>query len=120
MAVAGSHGFSGVGPFEWMRQSSVEVREECEQFILKVGHGDEVPASHDLSHHNSEDHLDLVQPRTVLGKVYEPNAMAGIGQELATSGLGLEHSVATFFFPTADSAHTVPPPIRPGRPTNAH
>ena len=69
---------SGVGPSEWTGHRFVKVVQEALQFVFQIRHRREVAATHDLSHHNAEDHLDLVQPRTVLGKVHEPNPVAGI------------------------------------------
>ena len=80
---------SGVGPSEWTGHRFVKVVQEALQFVFQIRHRREVAATHDLSHHNAEDHLDLVQPRTVLGKVHEPNPVAGIRQEFAPAGLAL-------------------------------
>lgn len=117
--MAGGHRFAGIGPTERVGHRVVEVFKERFQFVFEVGNRGEVATTHHLSHHDPEDHFDLVQPRTVFGQKYEPDSVAWIGQERPASGLRFEHSRFAFFFPMADSARSVRPPIRPRSPTNA-
>ena len=111
--------FSGVGPSERTGHRFVEVVQEALQFDFQVRHRREVAATDDLSHHNAEDHLDLVQPRTVLGKIHEPDPVAGIRQEFTPAGLALQHSRFAFFFPEPVPAHKSSRPTPPTRLTNA-
>ena len=62
-----------VRPAERLREDSGEIRDEIQQLRAHVFHRGERAATDHLSHDHPEDHLDLIQPRTVLRKVYEPN-----------------------------------------------
>ena len=97
-AVVGE-GFAGVGPVEGMGHREVEVVQKRSQLRFEVGHGCEVAAADDLPHHNAEDGLDLIQPRTVLRQEYEADAMLRSGQEFTPRGLRLEDALFAFFPP---------------------
>src|SRR5512135_3832639 len=70
-----------VPPAEWMGKYSMEIFDKIRQFITQVFHrGERTTANHFPPDH-PEDHLDLVQPRTVLRRVHEPDAVTGLRPE---------------------------------------
>lgn len=66
-----------------MSHCVVEAFQKSAQLVLQVGDRGELAATHDLSHHDSEDDFDLVQPRAVFGKKHEADLMLGVRQEFA-------------------------------------
>ena len=109
--------FARKGPFEGVGIRAIVVLQEQFQVPFQVGKRDEIAAAHDLSHHDSENDLDLIQPGTVFRKVDKPDAMAQIRQKLATARLRFQDTRFPFFFPRADLARRSPPPIPPDWPT---
>src|SRR5437868_2630807 len=70
-----------VRPAKWMSKYSIEISNKIHQFFTQIPHrGERSPANH-FSHDDAEDHFDLVQPRTVLRRGHEPDAMTRIRQE---------------------------------------
>src|SRR5271167_4675693 len=68
-------------PAEGMGKYSIEIGDKIQQFITQIVHrGERTPANH-FPHDYPEDHLDLVQPRTVLRRVHEPDAVTRLRQE---------------------------------------
>src|SRR5438132_10511654 len=72
---------TGVRPAEGMGKDAIEVCDKVQQFITQILHrGERTPANH-FPHDHPEDHFDLVQPRTVLRRVDEPDAVTRLRQE---------------------------------------
>src|SRR3974377_2041406 len=72
---------TGVRPVELLCEHPIEILDEVQQLASQVGHRAERPTSDHLPHNHPEDRFDLVQPRTVLGRVHEPNPVAPLRQE---------------------------------------
>src|SRR6202158_1454542 len=72
---------TGVRPIELLGEHPIEVVDEVQQLTPQVGYRSERPAPDHLPHDHSEDRLDLVEPRTMLGRVHDPNPMARVRQE---------------------------------------
>src|SRR4051812_40503684 len=70
-----------VRPPEWLGEYPIEIRHEVPQLRAQVRYRGERATPDHLPHDHTEDHLDLVQPRTVLRKVHEPNPMTRLRQE---------------------------------------
>ncbi len=65
-----------------MSKYSIEVFDKIQQLITQVIHRGERTTADHFPHDHSEDRLDLVQPRTVLRRVHEPDAVTRLRQEL--------------------------------------
>ncbi len=76
-----------IGPVKGMGHRGVVIVEELAELLLQIGHGGEVAPPHDLPHDYPKRRLHLVQPRTVLRQVDEPDAMGRIAQEFAACRL---------------------------------
>ena len=86
------HGLTGVGPVERVRHRVVVVLDELPQLRLKVTHRGEVAAADRFAIDHSEHRFNLVQPRTVFGRIDKADAMLLRRQELTTARLVLEHA----------------------------
>src|SRR5271170_3202137 len=75
------------GPTKRLGHGVVEVRDERLDPVLEVHLGGEVAAAKQLAHENGEPDLDLIDPRRVLRREVEGDAMAGVAQE----GLARRH-----------------------------
>src|SRR5580692_12392156 len=75
-------GTTRVRPPEGMRKHSIEIFDKIRQFITQIIHRFERTTANHFPHDHPKDRLDLVQPRTVLGSVHEPDAVTRIRQEL--------------------------------------
>jgi hypothetical protein len=53
-----------------------------------------LPTTQELSHHDSEDDLDLIQPRTMFRQIHNANAVTLVGQKLATRCRTFQFEVA--------------------------
>src|SRR5205085_5946542 len=84
-------GTSGVSPIERPGEDLVEILQEGLQLALEVLDGGEVAPADHLAHDDTEDDLDLVEPRGVLGQVHEADSMTQVGQELLPALHGLQH-----------------------------
>ena len=80
-------GLAGICPLKRMGHRGVVIVEELAELLLQIGHGGEVAPPHDLPHDDPKHRLNLVQPRTVLGQVHEPNGVVRIAQKSATRRL---------------------------------
>src|SRR5271168_1226390 len=80
-----------IGPVEWPGKHVIEILDERQQFVPEVLDRFEVAPADDLAHDHTENYLDLVQPGTVLGRVYEPDSMTQIGQKLLPALHRLQH-----------------------------
>ena len=72
---------TGVRPLERFGEHPIEVSDEVQQFITQIFHRCERTTPDHLPHDHPEDRFDLVQPRTVLGRIHEPNPVALLRQE---------------------------------------
>jgi len=63
---------------------------------MKVVQGGEVAAENDLSREGRESHLDLIEPRGMLGREVKDDAVAGVAQELLAGGHRLEDTALAF------------------------
>src|SRR5271157_3048127 len=70
-----------IRPPEWLCEYAIEIHEEVQQLRAQVRHGGERATPDHLPHDHTEDHLDLVQPRTVLRKIHKPDPMTRLRQE---------------------------------------
>ena len=70
-----------VRPLERFGEHPIEVNDEVQQFITQILHRCERTTPDHLPHDHPEDRFDLVQPRTVLGRIHEPNPVALLRQE---------------------------------------
>src|SRR4051812_16512635 len=74
-----------VRPAEGGRKDAIEICYKIHQFVAQIIHRGERTTAYHFPHDHTEDHLDLVQPRTVLRRVDEPHAVTRLRQErLAT------------------------------------
>src|SRR4249920_3006155 len=80
-----------VRPAEGMGEYSIEIGDKIQQFITQIFHRCErTPANH-FPHDHPEDHFDLVQPRTVLRCVHEPDAVTRLRQERLAARHRFQH-----------------------------
>ena len=70
--------FSGIGPCECVRHCLVVVCHELSELRFEVGDGREISPAHQFAVNDTKDDLNLIEPRTVLGKVDEANSMCGV------------------------------------------
>ena len=70
--------FSGIGPCEWVSHGLVVVCHELSKLRFEVRNGGENSAADQFSVNDTKDDLNLIEPRTVLGKVDEANSMCGV------------------------------------------
>src|SRR2546421_7719967 len=80
-----------VRPAERLGEYTIEVRDKVQQLRAQVFHRAERPPTDHLPHDHSEDRLDLIQPRTVLRCVHEPDPVTLLRQELLTARHRLQH-----------------------------
>jgi hypothetical protein len=66
------------------------------EFALEILDGGEVAAAEHFAREDGKPHLDLVEPRGVLGREVEDDAMAGVAQEARARGHRLEDAVLAF------------------------
>src|SRR5271166_1383175 len=83
---------SGIGPLEWLGEYLVEVVDKRQQFRAEIVHRRETAATDDLAHYHPKHDLDLIEPRTVFGRVHDADAMAQFRQELLPTLHRLQHS----------------------------
>ncbi len=95
---------ASVSPAEGMGHRLIVVADEVGELIIEFSHRCKAAPAQAFSLNDTEDGLYLVEPRTVLGEVDEPNAMPRIGEELATTGLRLQDA----FNPFSPSASLTP------------
>src|SRR3974390_2946835 len=80
-----------VRPAEGMGKDSIEIGDKIHQFITQIFHrGERTPANH-FPHDPPEAPLDLVQPRTVLRRVHEPDAVTLLRQERLAARHRFQH-----------------------------
>lgn len=94
-------GLSIICPVERVSHGLVVVSNEPAQLVNQIINGFEVASANNFSHHDAEKRLDLIEPRTMFGKIHEPNPMRRIGQKRATRRLIFQNTVLAFFFPMA-------------------
>src|SRR3954451_7051450 len=87
--VSGLEGPSRVRPLEWLWEHLVEVLDERQQFRAEFIHRRETAATDDLAHNHPEHDLDLIEPRTVLGRVHEADAAWRRPRPCSTHDAGL-------------------------------
>src|ERR671933_1477017 len=68
-------------PAERLREHLIKVLDKANQLVTQVGHRSERTTADHLPHDHTEHHLDLIQPRTVLRQIHEPDAVAQLRQE---------------------------------------
>ncbi len=91
------HGFSRVCPCEWMGHRGVVVGHEFSELRFEVGHTVEVSAPQELSMNDTEDDLDLIEPRAVFWKVDEADPMGEVRQERLSRGHRFQDTAIAFF-----------------------
>src|SRR5208337_4111173 len=94
---------TGVRPLERFGEHPIEVSDEVQQFITQIFHRCERTTPDHLPHDHPEDRFDLVQPRTVLGRIHEPNPVALLRQERLPARYRFQHPTHTPFFPNGCS-----------------
>ena len=72
------HGFSRVGPSEGVGHRCVVVGDEFSDLQFERRHTGEVSAPQKLSMNDTENDLDLIEPRTVFWKVDETDPMSDV------------------------------------------
>jgi hypothetical protein len=87
---------SCVGPLEGLGEDAVEVANELEDPLAQIVEGYEARPLEQPAHEDAEPQLHLVEPRAVLGRVDEADAMGNIGKELLATGKRLEDAAAAF------------------------
>ena len=87
---------SGISPLEWLGEHLVEVIDKRQQFRAEILHRRETATTDDLSHNHPKHDFDLIEPRTVLGRVHEPDAIALLRQELLPALHRLQHASRSF------------------------
>ena len=70
--------FSSIGPCEWVSHGLVVVGHEFSELRFEVRDGREISPAYQFSMDDTKDDLNLIEPRTVLGKVDEANSMCGV------------------------------------------
>ena len=70
--------FSGIGPCERVSHGQIVVFHELTELRFEVGDGREISPAHQFSVNDTKDDFNLIEPRTVLGKVDEANSMCGV------------------------------------------
>src|SRR6266566_4955215 len=70
-----------VGPLERLGHGAIEVRDEIQDFVSEVVSGGEVASPQQLTDQYAQPKLHLVQPRRVLRRVMEDDAVRGVGQK---------------------------------------
>ena len=97
-SVCGLHGESLalIGPFEGFGGAIVRVN-ESQHFGLQFRYTSEGATPEQFAHQNGEPYLDLVEPRTLLGRVMEHHCVGGIAQECRTAGHQGEDAIFPFF-----------------------
>src|SRR3954453_11376922 len=85
--------FSEIGPLEWLGHRAIEVVDEGEYLRSQIFSGNEVAATEQLTHQNTEPDLHLVQPRCVLGRVVKDDLVRGMCQERGTRGHRFQNPV---------------------------
>src|SRR3954447_21030661 len=70
-----------VRPAERLGEYPIEILNEAQHLRTQVIQRRERPSPDHLPHDHPEDRLDLIQPRTVLRQIYEPDPVARIRQE---------------------------------------
>src|SRR4051794_17496587 len=83
---------AGEGPFEGLGHHLVEVLNEVQNLRSQVFLGGKTAAADDSPDQDAEPDLHLVQPRAVLRRVDEADAVAGVLQELLAAGHRLQHA----------------------------
>lgn len=71
-------GFAGVGPAEGMRYCIVLACDQITNFGLEFGHRSEAGPTQAFSVEDAAEDLELVEPRTVFGKVDEADPVVSI------------------------------------------
>jgi hypothetical protein len=87
---------AGVSPAKRLGQGIVEVVDEGGELALEILDRGEVAAAEHFAREDGEPHLDLVEPRGMLGREVEDDAMAGVAQEARARGHRLEDAVLAF------------------------
>lgn len=77
---------AGVGPVEGVGHRAVVIIHELPELRFKVGHRGEVSPAQTLSMNDTEDDLNLIEPRTVFRKVDKTDSMTAVRQELLACG----------------------------------
>src|SRR5208337_4758980 len=109
---------TGVRPLERLGEHPIEVSDEVQQFITQIFHRCERTTPDHLPHDHPEDRFDLVQPRTVLGRIHEPNPLALLPTRTPAGSppISAPHTLPSS--PTAARSRTPGPPSAPTSPSN--
>jgi hypothetical protein len=91
------HGFFRVDPGEWVGHRGVVVGHEFSELRFEVGYRSEVSTPQKLSMNDTEDDLDLIEPRTVFWKIDETDPMSDVRQERLSRGQDFRIPRSLFF-----------------------
>src|SRR5262249_60679646 len=80
-----------IHPVDGLGHRAVEVVDEAQDPLLQVFQRAEAGPPQQFPDQDAEPDLYLVQPRAVLGRVHEPDPVAGVAQELCPARLRLQH-----------------------------
>src|SRR5262249_21877306 len=76
-----------IHPVDGLGHRAVEVVDEAQDPLLQVFQRAEAGPPQQFPDQDAEPDLYLVQPRAVLGRVHEPDPVAGVAQELCPARL---------------------------------
>src|SRR5438270_11665972 len=83
---------AGEGPLEGLGHHLVEILDEGEDLVAEILPGGKTAAADDPPGQDAEPDLHLVQPRAVLGRVDEADAVLSVLQEPLAAGHRLQHT----------------------------
>lgn len=90
-------GSAGVGPVEGMGHGLIVTSDEFTNLGFEFGHRCEAGPTQAFSVEDAEEDLDLVEPRTVFGKVDEADPVVDLREKLTARFHGLENPANVFF-----------------------
>ena len=67
---------TSLGPVHWASDGLLQVRYESVEFLDQIVLGCELTVADDIAVDDAEDDVDLIEPRTVFGKVHQSNALS--------------------------------------------
>jgi len=89
-------GLSFIGPTEGLGHGLVEEIDEAADFRIEVFQRDEIAAADDFAREDREQHLDLIEPRGMLGREVKDDAVVGVAQELLARSHRFEDAAFAF------------------------
>src|SRR4051812_27501874 len=92
LATSGLEYAAGEGPLEGLGHHLVEIRNEVQNLGSQICLGGKTAAANDPPDQDAEPDLHLVQPRRMLRRVDEADAVTGILQELLAARHRFQHA----------------------------